>query len=65
MTINEQKNQLPRSIELESCPKCGSEEITAGHTNSDSGALSRPASCEGCGAEWLEVFTFSHWEYPA
>jgi predicted Zn-ribbon and HTH transcriptional regulator len=43
-----------------SCPKCQSELIDAGHFDSNEDYAWRVATCEICGFEWQEVFTFDH-----
>ena len=48
----------------EACPKCNSKNIAILHdeTERDIHELSSQSECQTCGAEWWEVFKFSHIE---
>lgn len=49
-------------VEPTYCPKCESDNISAGHMNTDSMEAWRLVECHSCNFEWDEIYTFSYWE---
>jgi predicted RNA-binding Zn-ribbon protein involved in translation (DUF1610 family) len=44
------------------CPKCGSEEITAGDYDFDGRHARSEVVCDKCGAEWQDIYTLTEVE---
>jgi hypothetical protein len=42
------------------CPMCESADITGGYVTTESLEAWQSVWCNECGAEWLDVFKFSH-----
>ena len=57
-------SKKPRSGNTEPlvCINCKSEDIYPSNMSSDVMIAWRTVSCDECGAEWKETFTFQKWE---
>jgi hypothetical protein len=42
-------------MEGQFCPVCGSDELTGGSFNTDSGYVTQKVGCGNCGAEWTDL----------
>lgn len=47
---------------LEKCPRCDSNDISAGDWNGSPNAASCSVTCNKCNCSWTETFTASSWE---
>ena len=59
-TYNEIKDELEQRYldnDGNSCPFCGSDDISAGHFDFDGREAWRSVECEKCGKEWTEVLS--------
>lgn len=41
------------------CPHCGSSNLRGGSFTVDGDECGQPVDCGDCGAEWVDVYTFS------
>lgn len=53
---------VPKKVDTENCPNCGSDLITGGHVVVDVSSCYQEVSCDNCPAQWHDIFTYSGYE---
>ena len=51
-------------ISWNSCPKCKSYNINAGHIENDGDDAWCTVRCDNCGFDWDDIYQYSHSENP-